>query len=115
MEIDGKEWSAKEIAALDEDGYRGLLSRSRVHGDFPDQIDFIEESYGKRTKSNATHKVEVAAETVSEPKIVKEEDEDNPYPEWTVAELREELGERGLDNSGKKSVLIARLEEDDAN
>lgn len=40
-------------------------------------------------------------------------DEDDPYDEWTVEELREELGGRKLNKGGNKEELIARLEKDD--
>lgn len=44
-----------------------------------------------------------------------EEGEDVPYSEWSMDELRIELRNRELDDSGrKKAELIARLEADDA-
>jgi len=39
---------------------------------------------------------------------------DEPYSEWTVDELKEELKDRELPVSGTKPELIARLEEHDA-
>lgn len=36
------------------------------------------------------------------------------YPEWTVEQLREQLGERKLPKSGNKDELIARLVDNDA-
>jgi hypothetical protein len=41
-----------------------------------------------------------------------EEEEEESYTEWSVAELRDEAGERDLSTSGSKKALIARLEED---
>ena len=44
------------------------------------------------------------------------DDEDEvfiPYSELNIAVLRDELTERGLDITGNKKALIARLEEDD--
>jgi hypothetical protein len=38
---------------------------------------------------------------------------DDEYTDWTVAQLKEELGNRGLPVSGTKAELIERLEDDD--
>lgn len=43
-----------------------------------------------------------------------DEDEEVPYSEWTVEELREELEIRKLPKGGNKDELIAKLEKDDA-
>lgn len=43
-----------------------------------------------------------------------EDEEIPPYWEWSKSELVEELKARGLDTSGRKEELVARLEEDDA-
>jgi hypothetical protein len=46
----------------------------------------------------------------------EEEDEDDEvdYNEWEIADLKAELKERGLKPDGKKSILVKRLETDDA-
>ncbi|MEI5100302.1 SAP domain-containing protein [Streptomyces sp. PmtG] len=36
------------------------------------------------------------------------------YGDWTVEELKEQLGARGLPKSGKRDDLVQRLTEDDA-
>jgi hypothetical protein len=41
-------------------------------------------------------------------------DEDAPYSEWKVDDLRAELTDRQLPADGKKADLVARLEADDA-
>jgi len=43
-----------------------------------------------------------------------EEEEVESYSDWTVDQLREELGFRDLPLSGTKKELVARLEESDA-
>lgn len=43
------------------------------------------------------------------------EDPPEDYNDWTNDQLAWELGNRSLPKSGKKSDLVARLEEDDAN
>lgn len=42
-----------------------------------------------------------------------DEDEEESYEDWSVADLRAECVERGLSKTGKKSDLVARLEEND--
>lgn len=52
----------------------------------------------------------------STPETETESDEDEeipPYTEWTIAELKAELGKRELPLSGKHADLVARLEADD--
>lgn len=44
----------------------------------------------------------------------EDEDDDVAYSDMTNEQLRAELVTRGLDVSGKKSELVARLEADDA-
>jgi len=58
-----------------------------------------------------------ANEPVTHEVITQDNDEDEeipPYWEWSKSELVEELKARGLDTSGRKEELVARLEEDDA-
>ena len=38
---------------------------------------------------------------------------DSNYDQWSVADLKDELGRRGLDQSGKKQELVDRLHESD--
>lgn len=45
---------------------------------------------------------------------IPDDDGEDGYDSWTVAELRTELDERGLETGGNKPDLIARLEDDDA-
>lgn len=42
-----------------------------------------------------------------------DEDEAEDYTTWELADLKEELKERGLKTTGPKAVLIRRIEEDD--
>ncbi len=42
-----------------------------------------------------------------------DEEEGDDYDEWSITELKEELGNRGLRTAGKKTVLIGRLRKDD--
>lgn len=46
---------------------------------------------------------------------VLEDDEEDDYEDWKVAELKAELTERGLPSSGVHADLVARLREDDTN
>lgn len=46
--------------------------------------------------------------------VVEAEDEFSPYDDLGIEELRAEATSRKLDSTGKRSALIARLEEDDA-
>jgi len=55
------------------------------------------------------------AEEEAEEEAAEEGEEDVPYSEWSLAELREECTARELDDTGAKSKLVARLEEDDEN
>jgi hypothetical protein len=41
------------------------------------------------------------------------DDEVPPYSEWSTADLKAEVENRGLDATGKKSALVAALEADD--
>lgn len=45
---------------------------------------------------------------------LEDEDADDEYDDMTNDDLREELEDRGLDTSGNKPDLVARLREDDA-
>ena len=47
-------------------------------------------------------------------KKVEQIEVDEPYSEWKVDDLREELRNRELDDEGNKKDLVARLEADDA-
>lgn len=55
------------------------------------------------------------------PETEPEDDEDVPYPEWTVEELKQEINDRNktldddlkMSTSGNKGELIARLEQND--
>lgn len=51
----------------------------------------------------------VPAVTPSKAPLVPEDD----YDQWTVEDLREELGDRQLSKDGRKAELIARLRESD--
>lgn len=44
----------------------------------------------------------------------EESDEDDTYEDWSVSDLRSELGKRELSKSGTKPELVSRLEESDA-
>lgn len=55
----------------------------------------------------------IMAGTPMEPAEDDTEGGDIDYASFAVPLLRAELAERGLDTSGKKAELIARLEEDD--
>jgi hypothetical protein len=44
----------------------------------------------------------------------EEEEDTTPYSEWEISELKDELKERGLKTDGRKSMLVKRLEKDDA-
>jgi hypothetical protein len=46
-------------------------------------------------------------------KKVEQIEVEEPYSEWKVDDLRDELRNRELDDEGKKDVLVARLEADD--
>lgn len=48
-----------------------------------------------------------------DPNAEEEDDETPLYSEAKVDQLREELSNRGLDTTGNKAELIARLEADD--
>lgn len=50
---------------------------------------------------------------VTEASTGSDVDEDAPYSEWSMDELKAELTERKLPVSGKKTELVARLEEND--
>lgn len=44
----------------------------------------------------------------------EEEEEVEPYEKWELSDLKTELKERGLKTDGRKSILVKRLEQDDA-
>jgi SAP domain/Protein of unknown function (DUF669) len=43
-----------------------------------------------------------------------DEEEVEPYDKWEIADLKTELKERGLKTDGRKTILVKRLEQDDA-
>lgn len=70
---------------------------------------------GAEPEPEAEPAEEHASEEAATP--VSEEPKSSPepgYEEWTVEQLKEQLGERGLPKSGKRDDLVARLVEDDA-
>jgi hypothetical protein len=52
-------------------------------------------------------------EDLSEPEAEPDDDTPEYYEDWSHAQLREELGVRGLSKAGTKTALIERLERDD--
>lgn len=56
---------------------------------------------------------EAKAEQADSSEENEPEGDDEPYPTWTNEELRTELARRGLDVTGNKAELVARLEKDD--
>lgn len=58
-------------------------------------------------------KVDAFARGEVEEEETDEDGDDKTYAEATVEELKAELKSRGLETSGKKDELIARLEADD--
>lgn len=55
---------------------------------------------------------EMNARYESQP-VVEEDDDVPPYEEWEYKDLQAEAKARGLDASGKKEELVARLNEHD--
>jgi hypothetical protein len=103
---------AREIdfSNLDTDDLLYLQSRSWL-------IDEAER-YGHtdvRSRIVALHDGTLVGEVVDEADESGEDDgEEVAYADAKVEELRAELKERGLDTTGKKEELVARLEADDA-
>lgn len=80
----------------------------------------LEEANKAKLEARAQAKAAIEAES-AETIIVEEEEEDEDesdavaegYAGWTNVQLRDELINRSLPNTGKKNELIARLTEDD--
>jgi LAS superfamily LD-carboxypeptidase LdcB len=67
----------------------------------------------RETKESEKAPAEPQAKTLEEPKESSEEEaEDKPYEEMAYNNLKHLAKERGLDTTGTKKDLIARLEDD---
>ena len=63
--------------------------------------------------SEAEPEEEEAEEESEEEESEDDDDEVPPYSEWSLADLKAEIENRGLEATGKKSALVAALEADD--
>ena len=72
-----------------------------------------ETAASKSSESEASEGEDFEIEAGS-PNDSKKDDEEESYSDWALSELKEELEERELSPKGRKTDLIARLEEDDA-
>lgn len=72
----------------------------------------LDVSFNKRT-SDEKLKEKIADELGLEPDDDDDDGDDQDYSEWSVADLKNELKERGLSTAGAKKVLVKKLEKDD--
>lgn len=89
-------------AELDPDDYDTWVELSQALG----EADPPEEEEEAEDESEEE-------ESEDEEESEEEEDDVPPYSEWSLADLRGELENRGLDTTGKKGELVVRLEADD--
>lgn len=80
-----------------------LLDRGRLPAELQDVVA------GAQTRQQAVHKLTDEFDSDEEGEFFGDE-----YEDQTNEELREELGNRGLETDGKKADLVKRLREDDA-
>ena len=71
-------------------------------------------SRGAKFIKNEDEDEVVDASDLEEEEEEVEADVEDDYPEWSNADLREELDDRGLETKGNKPDLIERLRADDA-
>lgn len=117
LTIRGKTTKEKLVAALeanDED----LAGEDEEPEDEPEEEPEPEPATrGRRARRGAVQYVDPEPEDEGEEDESEEDEEDGEaedYSEWDMEDLKAELQERGLRTVGKKSVLISRLERDDA-
>ena len=80
------------------------MAKIRVHGGVSDANAEPEPEEGEDVSASTS------SSTSSEPEPSTPE---QGYEDWTVEQLKEQLGERGLAKTGKRDDLVARLVEDD--
>lgn len=101
----GEEYTYEDLEDMDLDELKGVIEEEEL------EIRVTKKSKQEKVLERVAEALELEPEEEEEEE--GDEDEDEDYSEWTPADLKAELKDRGLKTSGKKSVLVARLEKDD--
>lgn len=97
---------------LSDEDKRYLQDRNRLPaGVEPVDVKLTEAGIGHSTKPEP---VSPNPDTLRQAGDGDDDSTSDQYKGWTVAQLQQELEDRGLATSGNKPELLARLEEDDA-
>ena len=113
--IDEKQDEVDNFLTLTQTEFDSKKSELNLHIDHvKDREEFLLEAIDRlNTESNeytSSPEPEKVKEPEEEPEEVQESEEEVDYKSMTVSQIKKILKEKGLSTSGKKTVLVSRLE-----